>query len=88
MLLCWFCPAGGYGMGLQPDFTGRAALLASGGFHRLDHGTAMCFSRSLPNQRYRRPDLMAGRKPDAKYADRQALRSTHNKLSDPSRLCP
>jgi uncharacterized membrane protein len=63
--------------GYDQIFTGRAALLHLGAF-TASIMTGNVFFQIMPNQRIVVADLMAGRKPDAKYGKIAKLRSTHN----------
>jgi uncharacterized membrane protein len=63
--------------GYSQIFTGRAALLHLGAF-TASIMTGNVFFQIMPNQRIVVADLMAGRKPDAKYGKIAKLRSTHN----------
>ncbi|MEP1765972.1 MAG: urate hydroxylase PuuD [Sulfitobacter sp.] len=63
--------------GYNQIFTGRAALLHLGAF-TASIMTGNVFFQIMPNQRIVVADLMAGRKPDAKYGKIAKLRSTHN----------
>jgi uncharacterized membrane protein len=63
--------------GYTQVFTGRAALLHLGAFTATIM-TANVFLIIMPNQRIVVADLIAGRKPDAKYGKIAKLRSTHN----------
>ncbi|MFM2356100.1 MAG: hypothetical protein RLZZ528_1836 [Pseudomonadota bacterium] len=63
--------------GYTQVFTGRAALLHLGAFTATIM-TANVFLVIMPNQRIVVADLIAGRKPDAKYGKIAKLRSTHN----------
>ena len=58
-------------------FTGRAALLHLGAF-TATMMSANVFLTIIPNQRIVVADLIAGRKPDAKYGKIAKQRSTHN----------
>ncbi|MEO0939295.1 MAG: urate hydroxylase PuuD [Pseudomonadota bacterium] len=58
-------------------FTGRAALLHLGAFTATIM-SANVFAIIIPNQKIVVADLMAGRKPDAKYGKIAKQRSTHN----------
>ncbi len=67
----------GMAWGYSQVFTGRAALLHLGAFTATIM-SANVFLTIIPNQKIVVADLIAGRKPDAKYGKIAKQRSTHN----------